>query len=202
MGKNAMKPRNTKPDSITGIVMHSENKKYHKGQILSNDLVISLSVLMAIILISFYIWGITNEQLARSRQVSYIEQAALFASDSLVQTAGSPSDWEYYNLNSTASIGLASERNVISLQKAAALSAYNNTVAPNDAQYYRTKELLGVGKFGFRFDIVAGKNTFYSYGEPAPQSFNNSTIIQYVIERPVIYNNTVSNLIVSVWQLQ
>ncbi|HQT44394.1 MAG TPA: hypothetical protein PLO51_00290 [Candidatus Micrarchaeota archaeon] len=176
-------------------------KGCRKGQTLSNDLVISLTVFMAIILLCLYIWGTTNEQIGNSRLSSSIEQATLFASDSLVQTQGVPSDWEYYPLNSTQSIGIASERNVLSAQKLAALQAYN-TPLTNATQYARVKEILGVGNLGFRFDVETGNSTPYSFGEAAPGSFNNTTIIGYVVERPVVYNNTASTLIVQAWAVK
>ncbi len=172
-----------------------------KGQILSNDLVISLAAFTAIILMCLYVWGTTNGQIGNSRQASSIEQAALFASDSLVQTQGVPADWEYYPLNSTLSIGIASERNVLSAQKLAALQAYNTPLA-NATQYARVKEILGVGNLGFRFDVETGNATPYSFGEAAPLSFNNTTLIGYVVERPVVYNNTASTLIVQAWAVK
>ncbi|MFA5106006.1 MAG: hypothetical protein WC506_03535 [Candidatus Micrarchaeia archaeon] len=180
--------------------MSNDKRGCHRGQILSNDLVIALSVFMAIVLVSFYIWNLANEQIGSARQVNSVEQAALFASDSLVQSQGNPPDWEYYPLNSTVSIGLASERNVISQQKLDALQAYNSPTPPNNSQYERVKEILGVGGMGFHIGIEQGNGTAYSFGEGVPLHFNNSTVIAYVVERPVAYNNTPSTLIVEAWQ--
>ena len=120
-----------------------------KGQLLSMDFVFSLSIFLAILLISIVIWRNLNIQITQYEMHTDLENRILITSNLLIKTAGTPNDWENFDLateqDKIISLGLAKRENVLNKTKILKFL---------DIDYDDTKTLLGIPRYEFCIEIA------------------------------------------------
>lgn len=128
-----------------------------RGQILSTDLVISLSMFLAALLIFMLVWSTISYSYWESMADIAMQSALLSMSDTLVLSSGSPAGWEFSGANAT-SYGFAISRNVISRAKLSAISRdfYEN--------YHDSKERIGAGRFDVWVSVESAEGGARLYG--------------------------------------
>ena len=90
-----------------------------RGQILSTDLVVSLSLFLGAVMIFLIAWSTLSYSYLESKADTNMQSAMLAISDTLVLSPGSPSDWEFGDVADASSLGLASSKNELSARKIA-----------------------------------------------------------------------------------
>jgi len=139
-----------------------------KGQVNSMDALLSVMVFAILLVFIFASWmgGVASAENAVGR--SRMEYAAISASGLLMESTGTPADWEA-NSSAVLMLGLANSQNTLSAAKVANFSAL---------PYETSKSLLGTtSEFYFVLQEIGG-GTLYSAG--------NSTLLgstKIVIER-------------------
>jgi hypothetical protein len=115
-----------------------------KGQVISLDFIVSMSLFTFIVAMSIFIWDNINTQIDEGKQNNMLQTELVSISTMLIETPGTPSNWNSLSpseINSEISqLGLAITSNVLSSDKIVALKNLNST----SIGYYNTKKLLGL----------------------------------------------------------
>ena len=164
-----------------------------KGQIFSTDLTIAMLVLLAILVSFLVLWSAGTNRIAYFESERWREEAARFAVESLVETAGYPTHWEQIdNLSDTniRSLGLARSRNVLNPDKVQKFVSIQNT------QYDFMKRVLGVQRYDLRVLITdLDGNELHSFKSAPP-----SDKVVTTVSRLALLNETMVVVRVYVWE--
>jgi hypothetical protein len=121
-----------------------------RGQAVTFDVMIAITFFLLVIFSSYYFWfNLLSDSV--NKQKYYERESAIDGiSDLLVQTGGSPADWD---LNSSDFIGLCDQPNLVNITKFTYLSSLvgvNDSLSStlSDSNYETLKEKLGVPGFG------------------------------------------------------
>jgi len=156
--------------------------KKPKGQIISLDFIVSMSLFTFIIGMSIFIWNNINTQIDEEKQNNMLQTELVSISTMLIETPGTPSNWTSLSPSSISQLGLAVSSNVLSSDKIAALTSLN---------YYDMKKILGLNFEEIYIDFtgidgnvlnINGRDMAF---DKAPES--NSSI--FGISRPIIIEN-------------
>jgi len=139
-----------------------------KGFIGSLDLILSMLLFLAVIYMSIWANGEVRRSVSSFESSQAYKDKALVLCDVLLKTGGSPYHWETLNLSNSSvvnstllSIGLASEPNVLNLEK---LDAFDGL------PYTTTRKILGLGKEDYRVEILNERGRrIYSAGAVAQE---------------------------------
>ncbi len=93
-----------------------------RGQVLSVDFVMSLLVFIFILTTSVLIWNNINSQIDQNERNNRIQSELSSISTTLIESPGSPTNWETLPLSQVNQIGLAVRSNVLSPAKITALT--------------------------------------------------------------------------------
>ncbi len=163
-----------------------------KAQVITIDFVI-LSLIIMIMLFAFiHTWNFLGLRWNNISDYNNQYVIALFATDSLVTSAGNPPSWENLAIvNGNTSFGLVNERNIINIQK---LNRLANISIQN---YSLFKQRLGLTNYEVFINVTDLNRTisYYRIGNPAPQL--NQTVS---FERFVFFNGSISILKLEVWK--
>jgi hypothetical protein len=172
---------------------NSERVSRMRGQILSTDLVVSLSLFLGAIMIFFITWSMLSYSYWENKADTDMQSAMLAISDTLVLSPGSPTDWEFGPVDSAASFGLASSKNELSALKIASLQSFfaNN--------YTQAKVNMGSGTFDIYVTINRQDGTvLYSFGRTA--NFTNRQVVAASSDRLAILDDELVDVKVSLWR--
>ncbi len=170
-----------------------EIPKKTKGQLLSTELIVSVSLFVA----SLGIFLLTWNYLTRSYYSEAADRDMQFAlagvSDMAALSQGDPADWEYTVRENASAFGLASSENVLSPTKLSALQSLNST------HYQDVLERMGVGRYDL-FIKVQSQNgtTLYSFGMP-PNMLDES-VSSATMDRTMLLNDSVVTMRVQLWR--
>jgi hypothetical protein len=135
------------------------------------DFVVGLLAISFIMLIYTLLWNSIVIRWNQSNKAQSLEESAIFASESLLATAGDPQSFERAgNINtSIRGIGLVNSRNELSRIKIEKLIADNST-------YTIVKNRLGLSKYNFGFKIydLQKNQIYYSYGQFSSGKLNDT----------------------------
>lgn len=170
----------------------SATRNSKKGQVLTIDLVLSLTVFLAAFFILFYVWQSTQEITVLNIHELEMSKLAVSIAQSLVYTQGQPSNWHSQSSqSSTSSYGLSWRDNVLQQEKAEAFAALNSS-------YNSTKEKLGAGRYEL-YAFIEDLNGvhLYEFGIQPPDSSRIHPI--QVAQRFAILNNEPVIVQAEVW---
>ena len=114
--------------------------KKSKGQIISLDFIVSMSLFTFIIAMSIFIWNNINTQIDEGEKNNMLQTDLVSISTMLIETPGTPSNWTSLSSSEISQLGLAVTSNVLSSDKVVALTNLNLT----SDDYYNTKKTLGL----------------------------------------------------------
>jgi len=167
-----------------------------KGQIFSTELILSVSIFLAALLIFLFVWNsiftyYTEEQSERKMQVALIG-----ISDMAVFSPGDPQDWEETSGIDANSFGFVSSRNVLSEKK---LFAAQRIFASN---YSEIKARMGAGGYGLYFEVRDAQNglTYYNFGNDADAA--NSSVSQSTSERLALLGDKLVVMKIQLWRVK
>jgi hypothetical protein len=164
-----------------------------RGQILSTDLVISLSLFLGAIMVFFISWSMLSYSYWESKADMDMQSAMLSISDALVLSPGSPADWEFGTVDGASSFGLANGKNELSRLKIASLQSF----------FANNYTLAKVGMGSGTFDIYVAVNrqdgtVLYSFGRIA--DFTDRQVVSASSERLAILDGELVDVKVSLWR--
>jgi hypothetical protein len=164
-----------------------------KGQLVSTELVICISIFMAALVIFLLSWTSISASYYEEQADRDMEVALIGISDMAVLSPGSPPDWESTTVTESNAFGFARSRNVLSPNKLAALAVL-------DGYYETVKERMGAGKFGLSITVVspASGSTLYSFGKAV--SSLNTTVSSISAERLALLDDEPVRVKVQVWR--
>ena len=176
-------------------ILNSKKSKGKKsrGQVLTIDLVLSLTVFLAAFFILFYLWQMAQKVSVLNTHELEMSKLAVIVAHSLVFAQGQPSNWHAMaNPADASSFGLAWRSNVLQQEKVDAFIALNAT------NYTSTKERLGAGRYELYIFVqdLAGAN-IYEFGIKPPDSSRIHPI--QVAQRFAILNNEPIIVQAEVW---
>lgn len=166
-----------------------------KGQILSTDLVVSLSLFLAALLVFTLAWRSMSQGYWEAQSDMDMQSAALSISDALALSQGYPQGWEFSQQGNATSFGLASSKNALSHAK---IKALQSSFA---SDYYSAKGTLGAGRFEPYITVgYASGATLYSFGQ-APSS-QNMSVSSAIAERLCLLDGKLALLRVQLWRVK
>jgi len=133
-----------------------------RAQMLSTDLIISLSLFLAAMLIFLYTWSTISYSYWEQRSELDMQSALLSIADAQALSPGIPSDWEFSSGQNATSFGLAISKNVLADGKVRQLQSLFRS------DYPLMKERVGAGRFDIFISIAdSSGDTLYSFGRLA-----------------------------------
>ena len=162
-------------------LLYSKNK----GQIITADLVVGLTILILILQFGYSVWSKSVYDIRQKDDSNEIEIIALSISDFLLKYEGKPTDWE--QTNNTITIGLAKEDHVLDSDKVSAFLNMNYTEA---------KKLLGIGENEFLFRLKKTDGTVINESDLIPSNPGLSVNVR----RVVLYNDNATYMEFMVWR--
>ena len=162
-----------------------------KGQIWTSDFISGAVLLTIIILLFILSWNNLAVRWNSSNDYRQMQTDAIFASEALMTTSGSPASWEMMgNITDISTLGLANGRNELNTLKVEKLVESNSS-------YLFVKERLGLQRYemGLRITNLEKDTTYYEFGA-FPSGLNTSVII----ERMGILNSSPVMVNLEVWQ--
>lgn len=130
------------------------------------------------------VWSGTFSKIGDLERLRETYERAYFISTTLVESDGSPVDWNY---STVVQIGLADGQNVISPTKWAQLARIDN---------YTLRDKTGASEYRLNLKLSWLNGTSIGqYGEPA----NSSAAVVSSILSYALYNNSVAKLEVVTW---
>ena len=163
-----------------------------KGQIFSTELVLASAVFITALVVFVSSWNSMLQSYFDEEADLELQTSVLGISDMMALSPGEPSNWEAGVLDNASAFGLASEPNVISGAKFAALQSLNRT------DYDAIKERMGAGRFGVYMELNNSSTRVYSFGVLA--NSNDSTVKSFTANRLVLLNDSVFTLRVQAWR--
>lgn len=174
----------------------SAEPRLRKG-LFSTDFAIGLTIFLIVLSLALPLWDQVRAQTLATVEQREMQARALQVSDILLQSAGSPSDW---NEATVQSIGLADEPHVLNASK---VGAFFNLL---NGRYDAAKSLLGIPAYELNFSVLdntrspfALEGNLTSFGRPASGILNvfvvtrmavlqlNATIRKMVDLQVVVY---------------
>jgi hypothetical protein len=163
-----------------------------RGQVVLVDTLTAFVIFILIVDASILFWESETARVGYSQSMGWNEEVARAASSQLL-TPGSPSNWEFINLNSSSfhSFGLTSSENVIDSGKLQTLESLKG----DPANYQIVKKGLGLDCCKMWFGVLYPNGTLIeSYGN-APTS-NSSSVS---IDRVAVLNSSPVIVRLKVW---
>lgn len=155
-----------------------------KAQIALTDLIFSLFIFLAIVIITSLAWSNTLIKMDEIEGYSEIQKKTYLVSYQLIESSGYPLGW---NVSTYTLIGLVDSRNVLSMRKWDEFLKLDNETL---------KENLGVPEYGLHVELRRLDNTIINATGETPSDYSiSSSMISYVL-----YNNSVSKLYVTLWE--
>jgi hypothetical protein len=164
-----------------------------RGQILSTDLVISLSMFLAALLIFLLVWSTIAYAYRESLDDIGMQSALISISDALAFTPGSPPGWEFSAANAS-SYGIAASRNHLSPAKLSALSGQFSS------NYTGAKERIGAGRFDIFVSVERAEGGEQLYGFGRLPSAAGQQISSAGIERLCMLEGELVKVKVQLWR--
>lgn len=143
-----------------------------RGQIFSTDFTIAAVVFLATLVFSIIYSNDASNRILLQEKANELDLAAQTAASSLVYSKGFPANWETHTgISTVSSIGLASTRNELSLQKIKRIEALNQ------ANYAQIKDILGLSKFDVKVTISRMQNNqlLHEFGIAVPVEKSTSS---------------------------
>lgn len=109
----------------------------NKGQIISVDLIVSITIFVSVFTIALLVSNRAIDQLKTSYEISLMNKKIQRISDVLVRTSGLPEDWNETNV---ISLGLAESENILNYTKILRLKNMDD---------YKIKAILGLEGYNF-----------------------------------------------------
>ncbi|MCW1296419.1 MAG: hypothetical protein OH319_01925 [Candidatus Parvarchaeota archaeon] len=148
-----------------------------KAQVLSADLVVSIFIFTIIISLFFIFWRNVYNNLTMQEKFLELQYSAIRISNMLVKTTGYPSNW---NSTNVVQIGLASEANVLSIEKLRVFL---------DINYAEIKRIMKISEdFRVRVKYRNGSTILDNLGLPLEKGLEPSPSAKIIvpIERPCL----------------
>ncbi len=162
-----------------------------RGQVFSVDLLFSVVLLLFLLTTIVFIsseYARTVEENERNSELDYVANSVL---SGLIQTSGSPSNWTV--VSSVNSLGLASDRNVLSASKVEAFFSMD------EGEYNESKAILGLNRearaYGFSARIVALNGT--ALHDLNKNAYGNDTA---VVNGFALLDDSIVRMELSVWR--
>ncbi len=172
------------------MVMSSFKKS--KGQFVTTDFSLAVSILIFLFVLGIIIWNSTSTKISQNTIKNEMETVSIDVSDQLLKSQGLPADWETQAVLNF-SLGLIDRGNELNPNKFVALTKLN---------YNYSKSLLGIRGYEFyvRATDVNG-NIKSDSGTPLKVGIvpvENSTIVNS--KRIAILQNEIIYLDVMIWK--
>jgi len=156
----------------------------HRGQVITTDLIIALTVAIALIFLINSQWGMMLKNFEDSESRITAEKAAYLGSLYLVDSKGYPVPWNSTNISV---LGVAKDLNIIDENKFAELMKVDNA---------SLGDLLGAPGYKFFINLTKLNDATINSTGYAPS--NPSIIV--TVPSYVVFNKEVSKLYVTVWK--
>lgn len=143
----------------------------NRGQVISGDFIVSISVfllVLAIIIPAFLKLSEANYEKQRDEEM---RTRAFFIADSILKTEGVPKNWNYTNVNS---IGLSDENGRINKTKFRNLMRINSSGA---------RALLGLGYFNLNISLYSGNYYLMTGAASSPAAYfyvNDNSMLRII----------------------
>jgi len=168
-----------------------------KGQTTLLDLVISLSVFMAIIAILYSAWFVKIDNSSQDLKEFRASIAAQKAMNALVESPGFPTNWAAQNLSpnsdSLKGIGIAESKGAIDERKLIVLQYYYNSTQ----SYNNSRLKMGIAPFNADIRISYLNSTNISIMGSAPAA---SDTILASLQKSAVYKNQTVLVRVRLWE--
>jgi len=162
-----------------------------KAQTWSLDFAASAVIFLTTLILVMFALNYTLSQSRQQAEMSMMESAAMSASDSLVRQPGMPQDWNSANV---ATLGLASQENVLNETK---LAEFMGT------DYSRIKSLLGIANYEFYFEVRYTNGTLASLpggSQIAKGEYPSDATIVIPVERHALYMEKPARMVLILWE--
>jgi hypothetical protein len=172
----------------------SENRaKALRGQLFSSELMISLSLFIATLIIYLLVWNNLHNSYLEEQNDVRMQTLLIGISDAMVLSQGDPADWESGAGANANSYGLASAHNVLSPAKLYAMQEY---FASN---YSGMKEKAGAAGYDIFIDVESTDGTvIYSFGRLADTA--NQSVSAVSTERLAMVGDEIVKMRVQIWR--
>jgi hypothetical protein len=125
----------------------------NKGQFFSPDLIIAILIFLSILFFFFNASDAIFARVSLNEKLLEADEVAHNTMNILVYSPGVPINWENKNISQTQIFGLASQKNVIDVNKIERLILFL------DNYYIETKERMGLGKNEFKIELIDSDGT-------------------------------------------
>ncbi|HLC47886.1 MAG TPA: hypothetical protein VJI13_02330 [Candidatus Norongarragalinales archaeon] len=163
-----------------------------RGQLFSFDFILAVSLIIFILALSLFVSESTANSINQSEQGRDMQRAADGALSQLIETPGSPSNWEQLEFTDgdVASLGLSPSRNMLDEGKVLRLFNLANS---NFGNYSLMKRMLGLDLPSSNFSIsISNSSNSAIYETNVPESGSASVYsfsrIALLGDSPVIVN--------------
>jgi hypothetical protein len=172
-----------------------EKRRNLRGQMFSTELMFSLSVFIAALIVFLFVWNNMYNNYQEEQSDTKMQVVLIGVSDAAVMSMGDPQDWEIGVENQANSYGFASARNVLSPAKLYAMQGYFA------ANYSDMVSKMGAGGYDF-FAEVRGMDdsVLYSFGSKADPA--NQSISSVSAERLALIGEDIVKLRVQLWRVK
>ncbi len=139
-----------------------------KGQTLTTDYVVSLSIFAVVLIASISLWNVAESKKTWSFDIDRMQKKAMIAADTLVKTSGVPNGWTNESIEE---IGISSKDHVING------TLFDNLLTVN---YADARSLFGLETYEFYINITNQTGgQIASYGN-APQNAEDLALIRRI----------------------
>ncbi|MBW6451691.1 MAG: hypothetical protein K0B02_03085 [DPANN group archaeon] len=147
-----------------------------KGQLFTQDFILSLLIFLMIVSLSISIWDNITEKTRNIDTVTYMQQKAFYITDILIKTKGYPENW---NSTTVELIGLSTGKNhMIGIEKINML---------DNISYDDIIEMWDINSFGFNMTFWNSTEIITSYGKITP--YNATIVLPFTRIINIAYEN-------------
>lgn len=169
------------------------NASQLRGQLFSSELMVSLSIFLATLIIYLFVWNNLHNNYIEEQYDTRMQTVLIGISDVMVLSQGDPTDWETGAGTGANSYGLASAHNVLSPEKLYSLQEYFS------ANYSDMKEKVGAAGYDIFFDVTDTDDvTIYSFGNLGDTT--NQSISAVSTVRLALIGDEIVKLRIQLWR--
>ena len=184
----------------TGNKGSGMRRNVKRGQMFSTDMLIAVIIFVIILAGVIWLGDFVNEKISYNENRRGMAVMAGYAASGLVETTGSPADWENlsdsnFNETNVLSLGLVDEDGgawELDFAKLARLGSLY------PSKYETLKKLLGLRGADYEFQLVISPENLAPVSIGIVPELNSSNII--VVERDALVNGGYANVTLLFWE--
>jgi len=183
-----------------GMEKRMDYRRGKGGQMFSADMLLAIIIFIVILIGVIWLGDFVNEKIGYNENRRNMAVMANYAASGLVESTGSPADWDSlavsdFNETNVLSLGLVDEDKGAWQLDSGKVSRLG---ALYPAKYDTLKKLIGLRGPDYEFQLVISPENLSAVSIGLAPELNSSNVI--VVERNALLNNSYTNVTLLLWE--